>query len=189
VSHVTEQGSALPTAEAGAAAGAPLSGGDLIPDDARRLVGYVGLAYAATVNEDGSPNLSPKGSLKVLDERTLVFGDIASPGTMRNVRARPGIEVNVLDVFRRRGYRFRGRAEISYDPALIEFVAADLGEIYPIAAAVLIRVEQTRPLVSPIYWLMDAKEEDVVAKWEVMLGYHRRGEAVPGTDGAEGIGR
>jgi hypothetical protein len=101
---------------------------------------------------------------------------------MANLKERPYVEVNVLDVFRRRGFRFRGQTEITNDPALIEFVGADLGETYPISAVVRITVEETRPLVSPIYWVAGAAEEDVVAKWEQMLGYYRRDPTrIPGT--------
>jgi hypothetical protein len=44
------------------------------------------------VTPDGKPNLSPKGSLKVWDDETVVFADIASPGTMRNLLTNPFIE-------------------------------------------------------------------------------------------------
>lgn len=151
-------------------------GPEPIPADARQMVAYTGLAYVATVCADGLPNVSPKGSLKVLDEHTLVFGDIASPGTMANLAERPHVEVNVMDVFRRRGYRFRGRTEILQDPGLIEFVGAGIGEQYPISSVVKITVEETRPLISPIYWVTDATEKDVVGKWEEILGYYRRSE-------------
>jgi len=36
------------------------------------------LCYVATVNEDGTPNLSPIGSLSVFDDYHLVFLNIAS---------------------------------------------------------------------------------------------------------------
>ncbi|MBX3505446.1 MAG: pyridoxamine 5'-phosphate oxidase family protein [Parvibaculum sp.] len=72
------------------------------------MIEETGIAYVATVNPDGSPNLSPKGTLKVIGESALAFADIASPGTMRNLAQNPAIEINVLDPFLRRGYRFRG---------------------------------------------------------------------------------
>jgi len=55
---------------------------------------------------------SPKGSLKVWDDETVLFADIASPGTMRNLRSYPFIEINLVDPFLRRGFRFKGRAEV-----------------------------------------------------------------------------
>ena len=147
--------------------------GEPMPAEARRMVAAVALAYVATVTEDGLPNLSPKGSLKVVDEHTLAFGEIASPGTMRNLRHTPYVDINVLDVFRRRGYRFRGPATVTDDKELIEFLGADLGADYPIRSAVRVEVEETRALISPIYWVTDATEVDVVRIWEKRLGYAR----------------
>ena len=69
------------------------------------------LSYVATVNEDGTPNLSPKASLTVVNG-ALYFADIASPRTISNLRRNPAIEINVVDIFERRGYRFTGRASI-----------------------------------------------------------------------------
>ena len=61
---------------------------------------------------DGSPNLSPQGSTHVWDDDHLFFADICSPQTTANIRAGSPIEVNVVDPFVRKGYRFKGRAEI-----------------------------------------------------------------------------
>jgi predicted pyridoxine 5'-phosphate oxidase superfamily flavin-nucleotide-binding protein len=149
------------------------SGGQPMPAEAREMVARVALAYVATVSPEGLPNLSPKGSLKVVDDYTLAFGDIASPGTMRNLEHQPYVDINVLDVFRRRGYRFRGPAQVVDDVELIAFLAADLGAEYPIRNAVRFSVEETRPLISPIYWVTDTTEDDVIRIWEDRLGYRR----------------
>lgn len=42
----------------------------------------------------------------------LFFADICSPQTVANLRSNPAIEVNVVDIFSRRGYRFRGAATV-----------------------------------------------------------------------------
>jgi predicted pyridoxine 5'-phosphate oxidase superfamily flavin-nucleotide-binding protein len=84
----------------------------LIDDDMRAVIGRSGIGYAATVTPDGKPNLSPKGSLAVWDDAHLYFADIASPQTIENLRSNPNIEVNFVDVIGRRGYRFKGTAEI-----------------------------------------------------------------------------
>ena len=53
-----------------------------------------------TVNADGTPNVSPKGTMVVLDESTIVFGEIRSPVTLKNILERPA-----------HGDKFFGRAE------------------------------------------------------------------------------
>ena len=84
----------------------------LITDDMKRIVESTRLAFVATVNPDGTPNLSPKSSLAVLGEDRIGFADIASPNTVRNLGTNPAIEVNAIDIFMRRGYRFRGTATL-----------------------------------------------------------------------------
>ncbi|WP_377273666.1 pyridoxamine 5'-phosphate oxidase family protein [Peterkaempfera sp. SMS 1(5)a] len=78
----------------------------------RQIVTSAKLAFVATVCEDGSPNLSPKGSVRVYDDDHLVFMNMASPRTAENLRHNPRVEVNVIDFLLRRGYRFKGTAEI-----------------------------------------------------------------------------
>jgi uncharacterized protein len=74
------------------------------------------LCYAATVTPDGKPNLSPKGSITVLSDDELGFADLASPGTIENLRHNPAIELNMVDPFTRRGFRFKGAAKVVKDP-------------------------------------------------------------------------
>lgn len=70
------------------------------------------LGYIATVNPDNTPNISPKGSLTVWDEKHLIFVDLASPDTIRNLQINPNAEVNFIDVFKRKGFLIRGVCEI-----------------------------------------------------------------------------
>ena len=78
----------------------------IITDDMRQIIAATRLAFIATVNADGTPNLSPKSSLDVLDGNHLGFANIASPNTVQNLRTNPAIEINAIDIFARRGYRF-----------------------------------------------------------------------------------
>jgi uncharacterized protein len=70
------------------------------------------LGFAATVCPDGTPNLSPKGTTTLWDDHHLLFADIHSPNTVRNLRENPAIEINVVDPFGRKGYRFKGTASL-----------------------------------------------------------------------------
>ena len=57
-----------------------------IPEDVRNFVNFQKLGYVATVSKDGTPNLSPKGTIAAIDESTLVFADIRSPQTIENLK-------------------------------------------------------------------------------------------------------
>src|SRR5215217_5735062 len=116
-----------------------------IPPDARLVVEQQRLGFVATVNEDGTPNLSPKGTVAVFDDDHLVFADIRSPGTIRNLRVRPAIEINVVDPIGRMGYRFRGTATVvdgGDELARLLAFYRERGTDLPIRAVVLIRVER-----------------------------------------------
>lgn len=87
----------------------------VIDTDMRLIVESAKLSFAATVCPDGSPGLSPKASVRVYDDEHLAFMDIASPHTVTNLAADPRIEINSVDFLRRRGYRFKGTAQLK-DP-------------------------------------------------------------------------
>jgi predicted pyridoxine 5'-phosphate oxidase superfamily flavin-nucleotide-binding protein len=138
-----------------------------IGPEARRVVEWQRLSFVATVNDDGTPNLSPKGTIGVLDDDHLIFGDIRSPRTVENLRRRPAVEINVVDPIGRKGYRFRGRATIvdpgpRYDELVESFRARGLVHRYH--TFVVIDVEHAEPVLSPVY--DDGLTEDEVrARW------------------------
>ncbi len=84
----------------------------------RYVVVQQSLAFVATVCPDGTLNLSPKGTISVWDDDHLVFADIRSPGTITNLRKNPAVEINVVDPFARKGYRFKGTCEVIVDGEL-----------------------------------------------------------------------
>ncbi len=114
------------------------------------------LGFVATVNADGTPNLSPKGTFAIVDAATVAFAEIRSPGTLRNLAANPAVEVNFVDPFTRRGCRLFGRARIvrrgeeGLDGLLLLF--ADHGALVPrTRAVILITVTRALSLSSPAY--------------------------------------
>jgi hypothetical protein len=141
-----------------------------LTEDMKAMVAGLRLCYVATVTPEGKPNLSPKGSLKVLDDEHLAFADIMSPTTMRNLKTNPAIEVNMVDPFLRRGYRFKGTCEIHREGPVFDAVANELwvreGRQYPVNAVVRIKVEQALPVKSPAYvFNKGVQEEDVRRIW------------------------
>src|SRR5205809_7400151 len=71
------------------------------------------LGYVASVCPDGTPNLSPKGTVAVWDADHLAFAHLHSPGTVANIEAgNVVVEINVVDPIVRKGYRFKGPATV-----------------------------------------------------------------------------
>jgi len=126
----------------------------MLTPDMKRIVEEQRLGFVATSALDGTPNVSPKGTFVVLDDATIAFGEIRSPGTIRNLRDNPRIEVNFVDPFVRRGYRFAGTAHVveqgtdGFDNLLAHFRGALAGRIRAIVA---ISVTKALPLTSPAY--------------------------------------
>ena len=126
----------------------------MLTQDMKRIVEEQRLGFVATAAADGTPNVSPKGTFVVLDDVTIAFGEIRSPGTIRNLRDNPRIEVNFVDPFVRRGYRFAGTAHVvergadSFENLLPRFRGALAGRIRTI---VTITVMKALPLTSPVY--------------------------------------
>ena len=146
----------------------------VLTQDMKRVLREQRLGFIATVCPDGTPNLSPKGTTTYWDEDHLVFADIRSPETVRNLRANPHLEVNVVDGLLRKGYRFKGTAEVLTEGPLYEQALAffrgetgDLDYVLPgsIRAVVLMKVERALPLISPRYD-RGASEADIVRQWE-----------------------
>ena len=140
----------------------------ILTDDMRRVLDEQRLGFIATVTPDGKPNLSPKGTTAVWDDEHLVFADICSPNTILNLGANPAIEINVVDPVLRKGYRFKGVAEVHSEGPLFERIAEfyrHRGTANPFSRVVLIRVEHVAELISPAYDL-GRTEEDVSAFWE-----------------------
>jgi len=73
----------------------------------KRLVREQGLGFYATVCEDGSPNLSPKGTTRVWDDDHFFFADIRSPQTVATISRGSLVEINVVDPFVRKGLPFQ----------------------------------------------------------------------------------
>ena len=129
----------------------------MLDDDMQRVVREQRLGYVASVCSDGTPNLSPKGTLAVWDDTHLAFAHLHSPGTAANIEAgNQVVEVNVVDPIRRKGYRFKGRATVhregpTYEAGLRFYRQRSGLEPQRIMAIVLIDVERAAPIVSPAY--------------------------------------
>ena len=142
----------------------------ILTDDMKRVVRQQRMGFMATVCPDGSPNLSPKGTATVWDDDHLVFADLGSPVTIENLRHNPAFELNVLDTFLRKGYRFKGTAQIVTEGDLFD----EIKEAYttgshgiqrsglPTDRYVLLTVTRAAPVISPGY--TPGKTEEAMRK-------------------------
>ncbi|MBW2003177.1 MAG: pyridoxamine 5'-phosphate oxidase family protein [Deltaproteobacteria bacterium] len=76
----------------------------------KEAVANITPALVATSDKNGLPNVSPKGSFRVLDDEHVVFADIRSPQTISNLKQNPLISAIGLDAATRKGWRIWGKA-------------------------------------------------------------------------------
>ena len=144
----------------------------ILTDDMKRVVRQQRMGFMATVCPDGSPNLSPKGTATIWDDNHLVFADLGSPVTIENLGHNPACEINVLDTFLRKGYRFKGTAEILTSGDLFNeiedaFTTGSHGirrSGLPAKRYVLITVNKAAPVISPGY-TPGKTEESMREEW------------------------
>ena len=136
----------------------------MLTDEMKTLIRRFSAGAVATVNADGTPAVSPKGTFVVLDDHTLAFGHIRSPKTVANLRRNPAIEICFTDVVTRRAVRVTGTATIlrrdDADVALHDaFDAAWAPYMSRMSAYVRIAVTAAEMICSPAYDLGLTEDE------------------------------
>ena len=107
----------------------------------------------------------------VTEDDRLVFAGIRSPRTIANLKQNPSIEINVVDWFVRKGYRFEGTAQVIESGPLFDKLVAFYEQrgLFDaprrIQTIVLVEVQRALALISPGYD-RDVTEEQVRTDWE-----------------------
>lgn len=128
------------------------------------------LAWLATADPDGCPNVSPKEIFAVVDEHCFAIANIASPGSVRNLRTNAQACLSFIDIFVQKGFKVKGRAEI-IDPAHPDFPrwSAPLREMtrdrFPLHSVIVLHPESVEPILAPsyIFFAAETTEESQVA--------------------------
>lgn len=96
-----------------------------LTEEAKRLIAMLNPALVATATGAGKPNVSAKGSLRILDDEHLIFSDVNSPRTVANLIENPQVSIICLDAATRKSCRVWGFAKVmDSGPLFDEAVAA-----------------------------------------------------------------
>jgi hypothetical protein len=125
---------------------------------ARRAV----LAWLATVDPDGCPNVSPKEVFAVVDRRMFVVANIASPTSVRNLSQRNQACLSFIDIFVQKGFKVKGRVELfarthptfAVWSAPLERITQDR---FPIHSIIVLHPRTVEPIVAPSYTLFPSE--------------------------------
>ncbi len=109
-----------------------------LTQEMKDLIGTLKLCTVATTDKNGIPNVSFKGSLQVLDDEHLIFADIFSVKTRKNLQENNKLCILVGDHKKMIGFQFKGEAEL-----------LDSGELYEKVVAVIEGMKRNLP--KPVY--------------------------------------
>ena len=82
-----------------------------LTEEAKKAIGEIHPAFVATVSKTGKPNVSAKGSLRVLDDEHVMFADVASPRTIANIKENGQVAISCWDAATRK-VAMSGKGEI-----------------------------------------------------------------------------
>jgi hypothetical protein len=84
------------------------------------------MAWVATATREGVPNVTPKGTVRVMDDQHVIFADLFSLKTRQNLEQNPRVAVTVIDPATAKGYQIKGTAELVTSGPLYDQMAAQL---------------------------------------------------------------
>lgn len=122
----------------------------------KKLITEHSAGMVATIDEQGLPAVSPKATFVIIDDSTLAFGHLRSPGTVGNLAARPAVQVCFLDPIRRKAVRVSGRGQViekaDADKAMLDAFETDWAPyLQAVKAFVVIRITRAEMILSPAY--------------------------------------
>jgi predicted pyridoxine 5'-phosphate oxidase superfamily flavin-nucleotide-binding protein len=84
------------------------------------------MGWVGTATREGVPNVTPKGTVQLLDDQHIIFADLFSLKTRQNLEQNPKVAVTVIEPNGTNGYQMKGTAELLTAGPLYDQVAAQL---------------------------------------------------------------
>lgn len=117
----------------------------LLTDDIKQIITEIRPGIIATADRYGKPNVSAKGSLRVLDDEHLVFADISSPRTIANLKENSQISILVFHPKSMKGCRIWGQGEVHDSGYLFGQISNEYAEKnITVNHIVVVKVEQAQ---------------------------------------------
>jgi len=100
-----------------------------LTEEAKKAIGEIRPALVATASKAGKPNVSAKGSLRVLDDEHVVFADIASPRSVANIKENPQVAIICLNPQERKSCRIWGKGEVLDSGPVFDEISAAMDKM------------------------------------------------------------
>ena len=123
------------------------------------------LCWMATSSADNMPNVSPKEIFCYFEDDTIIVANIASPQTVKNIRANKNVCISFIDILKQKGFQLKGIAEIIEKSAtdfskkekmLLHFTEGK----FPFATITKILITGSKPIIAPKYLLYPNTTEE-----------------------------
>ena len=116
------------------------------------------LCWLATASMDHIPNVSPKEIFCHHLNEFILVANIASPGSVKNIKNNPNICVSVLNILIQKGFQLKGTAEIISKEhpdfqKLKEPLYLMAGDKFPFSSLTKIKVTSVKEILAPSYML------------------------------------
>jgi general stress protein 26 len=141
----------------------------MLSDKMIEMIEHNTLGFVATVNSKGVPNLSPKGTFAVLDNKSIGFCEIRSPNTQKNIETNPIVAVNFFDLFERKALKISARAEfveisVARENGLLDCFSAWSELHHKTKGIFILHIQNAQLITSPVYDI-GAVEHTLRDKW------------------------
>lgn len=114
------------------------------------------LCWLATVSEKGVPNVSPKELFIFEREKQLLIANIASPQSVKNIRANPQVCVSGVNIWTQKGQQCKGKAVV-IDPKNKKFEQKEtlfktlIQGKFKVLHIIQIQIETVKEIKAPSY--------------------------------------
>jgi predicted pyridoxine 5'-phosphate oxidase superfamily flavin-nucleotide-binding protein len=99
-----------------------------LPEEVKAMIAEIRPGIIATASKDGKPNVSAKGSFRVLDDDHVLFADINSPRTIANLKENAFVSALVVHPRTLKGCRIWGKGEILTSGPLFDQLNKEFNE-------------------------------------------------------------
>jgi len=136
-----------------------------LTDEIKNAVDKSVLCWLASCDEDRLPNVSPKEIFTYHGEKHIIIANIASPQSVKNIKANPKVCLSFIDIIIQKGFQLKGKAEIieegseSFQPMKVILEKMTQGK-YPFKSIIKINVETAKPILAPSYFMFPDMNPD-----------------------------
>jgi len=148
----------------------------LLSEEIKLVMARSVLCWMASCSPDLEPNVSPKEIFTHYGDDQILIANIASPGTLRNLKKNPKVSLSFIDIFVQKGFQIKGVAAIieKGDPRFEELAQPLIkltGGLFPFGSIFKIEAKSSKQILAPRYILFpETTEADQIERAKTQYG-------------------